>query len=288
VTNLVVRQEGVCFYLYGDFGWQETHYSEKEIYGDDSVDVRYLDDVGCFDVSGRLISITHSDIVTNRYGEVSGDRHLYQCEYVDASSDALLKETEELHTLQDGRDRVMETAVWFESGNVDHVTCRAWESVLGVDTSKCVTVTSGSPAIVQADSKQEAIGKVLVEYALPVDDTGFPIVDCTTYSQYFSFIVTGVGDGLWEVVVALAPEKVKLNESISSLGNHMSAIAAGASEVIVAACPGLCYSLCCTDDLSLPMKEGKRVLATGDRVNIMIPVGQNFFRIRVSENKTEQ
>lgn len=291
ISDLVVSRTTVLSADICCWGCSGNSMVEETIYGDGTSETIVNIDGVHFDGLGRVEEDWYCHETTNRLGNLSWEKKhgifLYDAD--DPSQEIWL--SEEFRNLENGREAVtLWEWDWVDAGwklkQADACECCPFE-----DKTGCAVIQSGEPAIVQADSAEEAIDKTIVKYSLPIDEWGNPVMMCHEYRRYFSIAAMEVSAGAWLVSVGLDSEKIGLSDSVEALGLCLGEIAAGTAEsIVLPASDGLFYSLLYTNDLASPMVEGERVMALWGSVELPLPPRNEgcFFKILVSEGPSEE
>lgn len=291
ISDMVVRQETEWSGDFGFWGFNGGTLVDTTVYGDGTSETSVNIDGAHFDGLGRVEENWNCRETTNRLGNLSWEKRYGLIRYDADDPSQEVWQSEEFCNLENGREAVtlwewdLVDAGW-KLKQVD-----AWESCPFEDKAGCSVVQSGEPAIVQADSAEEAIDKTIVKYSLPIDEWGNPVMMCHEYRRYFSIAAEEVSTGTWLVSVGLDSEKIGLSDSVEALGLYLGEIADGTAEsIVLPASDGLCYSLLYTNDLASPMVEGERVMALWGTVELPLPPrGEGcFFKVKVSEGSSKE
>ena len=291
ISDLVVSRTTVLSADISCWGCSGNSMVEETIYGDGTSETSVNIDGVLFDGMGRVEEDWHCHETTNRLGYISWEKRHGMLRYDadDPSQEVWL--SEEFRNLENGREAVtLWEWDWVDAG-WKLKQSDAWECCPFEDKAGCSVVQSGEPAIVLADSAEEAIDKTIVKYSLPIDEWGNPVMMCHEYRRYFSIAAEEVSTGTWLVSVGLDSEKIGLSDSVEALGLCLGEIAVGTAEsIVLPASDGLCYSLLYTNDLASPMVEGERVMALWGTVELPLPPKEEgcFFKVKVSEGSSKE
>ena len=157
----------------------------------------------------------------------------------------------------------------------------------GGETPTINPESGSTTAVVTAGTAEAAINAVVVQ---PPADAVTAGLTPAAYKEYFTFETTDNGNGTFTVTATgLDTTKLDLDDTVEDVAESLSTVAAatGATDVGVAAKPGLYYSIASGTSLEGMQERGTRVLATDTTVTLTIPAPgtgttAGFYKVIVS------